>query len=120
MVEATKEGRVRWYEDPTTSGFFVAFDNFSLVLSERRDRDDFQDFVAVGIRNKEGKLADSFEVWANENDYETVQTLYAFARRSARRIDEAIAEITKELQSRGQIGAEVEPELPPPGDAVPF
>lgn len=117
ILKATKEGRVRWNESATNPDFFVIFKNFTLVLWQGVEPSN-EEFVSVGIRNKKGELADSFSVDEHEGDYRIVVELYALARRNARRIDEAVAEIAKELESEEQIGGDIDTEAD--RDGLPF
>ncbi len=126
-VESTKAGRVRWQESPGGSDFFVVFKKFSLAVWPGESYGGELE-VSIGIRNEQGEMIDSFSVAERDSEYPMVQELYVLARRSARRIDEAIAEITVELDGDEDIGGHVprravgdDLEPPPPSDdGIPF
>lgn len=119
-LDASIAGRVRWKEAASGIEFFVVFKKFSLVVwsGTAPESEGSAEFVGVGIRNDEGNIVDSFAISAYEPNYGTLAELYAVARRSARRIDKAIAEMTSELESEGEIGEEVEPQADT--DEMPF
>ncbi len=107
-ITATEAGRVKWQESAKLGEFFVAFEEFALVVSSKVDTDGVP-AVVFGIRNSEGELADSFYLRRGKIGYDDLNKLNDLARRAARRIDDAIARITKQLEGEGDIGADVIP-----------
>lgn len=120
MVTATEEGRVNWLEGARASEFFVAFATSTLAVWAGEDRHSMAEFVAFGIRDKNGNMGESFYIEEGSTDFDKLERLYDLARRTARHVDQAVAEINSALRTKGSIGFSVPINPPNPTDNAPI
>ena len=117
LLKASEGRRVFWAEPTTaTNSFRVTFKNFTITLHRGLDENTEQEWVGVEVRDGAGKRVDWFSCSKSDRDFNVVSNLYDLALRRARKIDQAVQEIAKELESQGQIGYEVEDV----DDTIPF
>ena len=109
LLKASEGKRVLWTESTTaTNSFRVTLKNFTITLHRGLDENTEQEWVGVEVRDGAGNRVDWFSCSKSDRDFNVVSNLYDLALRRARKIDQAVQEIAKELESQGQIGYEVE------------
>ncbi len=103
LLKASNENRVAWKE-LRNGCFAVTFSTFAFELWEGQDAISDAPFIAVGIRNNVGKIIDNIRMDANDPDHGSLKELLAVARRRARKVDEALGRMVKELKGGGKVG----------------
>jgi hypothetical protein len=71
------------------------------------------------IRDSTGKTVDGFMLDETEDEWSVAQLLFAAARRKALRVDEALATIINELDTKRSVGLARAPKQPRDDD-IPF
>lgn len=119
LLSKSRRGTVEWREAAgNKSKFYIAFSRFALEMFDGTNNDD-SGFIVVALRGDSGNPLDSF--WVDEGDagYGQLRELHALARRKARRIDVALAELKAELDSENP-GSSGTAHLPKEEDDIPF
>ncbi len=102
LRDKTVENKVNWSTTSDTDIFMVNFGDFSMTIWTGTD--DEGDFVGFKLYDSAGKGVDSFWVYPSEGGFLMANELYSMARRKALRIDDAIINISKALESKDIIG----------------
>ena len=112
LIKGSRERRVLWKE-ASEEQFIIAFKEFSFVISSSGSHPEGR-MVLVELRDHQGSVIDYFSVDQRNEEYQTLSELYNMALRKARRIDEALEHIARELKGTGIIGTSPPPTKPPP------
>ena len=114
LYQRTDAGKVNWHKTATASTVAVYFEDFALMISERRSSYDNEVFVRVALVDTDGDEIDVFIFPEDDEDYAIMSGLYTAARRKALRIDDALNTMLHELEQSDEVGSL------PPEDDVPF
>lgn len=101
VLQLSQQGKLDWAVEPDGQGFFVAFRRHTLVLWEYTSPHEDDEGISVGLRDSSGKLADVFSISEGTREYVDIKSLFDLARRKAKNIDSALAEIQEELEELG-------------------
>lgn len=104
LHDRTKRGDVNWRESKPNF-YALDFESFTLAVRSYTDRDG-DDVVEFTLRNDQGAVIDSFEVGSWEaSAYKPAYELFQMARRKALNVDEAVAALTRAVDSPAPVGA---------------
>jgi hypothetical protein len=103
LVEQTDSGKLDWKDTGEESKFFVAFPNYSILISEEPGESVLFPEYYISVVNSEGRIVDRFSAATlpseilGKNSYNVMRDLFSQARRSALRVDEALDNIIAHL-----------------------
>jgi hypothetical protein len=101
LLEASNAGRVNWVEDG--ANFIVRLPQFNVHLWAGVE--DEKRFVAFGLKDPGTKgYLDNWWLEEGDQDFETLQKLYASAKRSANRLPDKLEELRALLKSNNKVG----------------
>lgn len=106
LLEASREGRVMWKESPRSSTFSVSLNVNSITIAQKIYTGQYEDHVdyLLAISDSSGKTLDSVLYEHDNPNYSNASELFSLALRKARRIDETLDEISKQIAEGGEIG----------------
>lgn len=106
LLEATREGRVKWTEKGGTIA--VAIPDFNVEIWSGSDDRTEREFVAVGLRDpKDQKLVDNWYVEEGDEDFAILLDLWSSARRLARGVPNKLEALRGLLRRGGPVGNDV-------------
>lgn len=118
LAMRTTQGRVKWQRTAREDEFIVYFESYALSVRLTAPVHD-PDYCTFAIRNITGEEVDRFIVEEGDELWPLARNLWAGARRKALRIDEALAGILEELDTKEIIGEEA-PTLTDEDEETPF
>lgn len=118
LSKRTKKGEVIWNSLSGTA-YSVSIGAYSLAIQIRDARPFRSDSeYAFLLYNSTGMTIDTFEIDDSDNDYSLVEELFLMVRRRVLGVGEAIAALSKALDSEEDVGIELSE--PPGDDDIPF
>ncbi len=101
----SKDDEVNWGATSESDLFIVSFPKVTVAVQSYYDEDNDK-AVKIQLMNKEGRLLDEFSDYEREHDdWNKLSEIFNSARRKALKLDEAIRNISQELDKPGPIGS---------------
>ncbi len=97
LATKTKRGEVDWKSTSDEDMFLVNFKEFSLTIGTYYNDQEHENVVSFRLLDPKGKVIDYFPVAETDEWGGQAFEMYSGARRKARKIDEALQVIGKEL-----------------------
>jgi hypothetical protein len=104
LLDATREGRARWYAGHSGPIITVAGSQFATWAGT--DEETEVPFVSFALQSPKGEMLDSWYVDAGDAHYELMSQLYQGALRQARGIPNRLESVKKALETNKVIGEE--------------
>lgn len=108
LVSLTKKGKMTWRETPRDDEFLTAHGNVVVVLRQTTSQNSPDDLYIVTIRDKEGKIVDSFDdeiLDAGQTDtnyYVVLKDIMLGIRRIISGADETLDELLESLSEEDE------------------
>ena len=100
LTTQSGKGKFEWEETADNSAFQTAISRFVVTVSYVTPSDwNEPNFYHLQILDREGKLVDSASATqSEEKDWKILENLHELARRRARHVDEALADLLSALE----------------------
>ena len=109
LIQATDERAVSWSEGPASLSYSTSLSSFSVTVQSMRPQgagtaafNAGQFNIQFSAVDSDGQVIDSFQLPPQDKDFPRLLNLYDGARRSARKIDDKISQMLKELDLRSK------------------
>jgi hypothetical protein len=106
LLEKSREGKVNWQRTSARGMFAVYLEKFSILLSWEEEDQFSAAHWTIHVLDKNGNTMELMTVNRADEDWSMTGELYELARRKAHKVDEAIADMKRELEELGSIGKE--------------
>jgi hypothetical protein len=93
LLDATKQGRIQWEKTAIDDQFVASYAGKWLLRVDRGTRPSIRDLYWLTLANSEGD--EILKLYST--DFPPVTDLFETARRNALKVDQAIADLLKEL-----------------------
>lgn len=102
LLDLTQQGKIQWSQGALRSTYLTSLKDYSISLGEPPIILTPGGQYSFSLLNSQGAEIDSFNVYGLDEGFSQVKDLWERAQRQASRVDEAIAELARELEALGQ------------------
>lgn len=93
LYQQTKQGNISWQETSSSNTFAVVLKGYAVTIESSMSLTG-----TLTLRDEQGREIERSSVTFNNSEWQRFEELYKVARRQARRIDEAVDEVLKQLK----------------------